>query len=280
LQLLLTALAIADDLLAIGLIAIFYTRTLDPVFLTAAGLVLLGLLGMNRLGVRSPLAYAIAGFALWLAVLYSGVHATIAGVLLAVAVPATTRLDEKGFLRRARTLVTRFARSRHQQVMKSAEQQAALQDLETAVDHVQPPLHRMEHAIQPWVGFIVMPLFALANTGVDLRGVAPAEFANPVTLGIMAGLVCGKPLGILLGSWLATRARGVRLPPQTGWRHLCGIAWLGGIGFTMSLFIAQLAFGQEQLQYAKVGILAGSLLAGGIGTALLAKAKHSTPPRI
>lgn len=271
LQLFLAALAIADDLLAVLVIAAFYTKSLDPFALGVAAAILAGLFGMNRLGVRSPLAYGAAGVALWLAILYSGVHATIAGVLLAAAVPATTRLDEEGFLQRARALTRTFARSRRHHILKSEEQQEALQALETAVDHVQPPLHQMEHALQPWVGFVVMPLFALANAGVDLHGDALAG-AHPVALGVVLGLVAGKPVGILLGSWLAVHAGSARLPSGTNWRQLHGIAWLGGVGFTMALFVAHLAFQGPRLQFAKVGVLTGSLVAGTVGTWLLSAA--------
>ncbi len=278
LQLFLTALAIADDILAVLVIALFYTTAIDPAALGAAVVLLLGLFGLNWLGVRSPLLYGVSGVALWLAVLYSGLHATIAGVLLAAAVPASTRLDEEGFLRRSRTLLYRFSRSRSRtdrMQQKTEEQQAALQALETAVDHVQPPLHQMEHALQPWVGFVVLPLFALANAGVKISGNLVADLMQPVTLGVALGLVAGKPLGILLASWLAIRAGCAELPRGTSWRQMRALACLGGIGFTMSLFVAHLAFGGVRREDAQIGILAGSLLAGLLGTWLLGRTRRS-----
>lgn len=278
LQLFLSALAIADDILAVAVIAVFYTAAIDPLALGAAAALWLGLFGLNRLGVRAPLVYAIVGVALWLALLYSGVHATIAGILLAAAVPASTRLDEEGFLERAHTLLHRFARSRSRTARlktKVEEQRAALQALETAVDQVQPPLHQIEHALQPWVGFAVLPLFALANAGVDLRGGYLAQSLNPVTLGVVLGLVAGKPLGILLGCWAMIRTGCAELPAGTDWRQMGGLACLGGIGFTMSLFVAHLAFGGMRREDAQIGILAGSLLAGLLGAWLLGRIHNS-----
>ena len=277
LQLFLTALAIADDILAVLVIALFYTAAIDPAALGAAAMLLLGLFGLNWLGVRSPVVYGAGGIALWLAVLYSGLHATIAGVLLAAAVPASTRLDEESFLRRSRALLYRFSHSRSRAdrlQRKTEEQQAALQALETAVDHVQPPLHQMEHALQPWVGFVVLPLFALANAGVRVHGHPVADLLQPVTLGVVLGLVAGKPLGILLASWLATRAGCAELPRGTSWRQMRALACLGGIGFTMSLFVAHLAFGGIRREDAQAGILAGSLIAGLLGTWLLGRTRR------
>ena len=271
----LTALAIADDLAAVLAIAIFYTKEISFSALAVAGLCLVLLIVINLLGVRHPLAYATLGIALWISVLLSGVHATVAGILLALTIPSRTPLNPKQFLERSTGILDTFERASQSKrsVINDEEQQSAIKALEEACEEVQPPLHRFEHALQPWVTYLIMPLFALANAGLVLEGNLRAQLADPVTLGVGLGLLLGKPLGITAASWLAVRAKVASLPAGVGWRHIHGAAWLAGIGFTMALFLGNLAFDSaELLSLAKLGILGASLLAGCIGLLLLRKA--------
>lgn len=275
LRVFLAALAIADDLGAVLMIALFYTSGLDWAALGGAGVVLAVLIGLNRAGARRPATYAGLGVVLWLFVLASGVHATVAGVLLALTVPARTRLDADEFLARADASLTEFraAADPGGTVLTNRGQQEALQVLASAGDAAQAPLQTMEHALHGVVAFVVMPVFALANAGVPLGAGAGAALRSPIALGIVLGLVLGKPLGILLASYATVRAGAADLPAGVRWRHVYGAGWLGGIGFTMSLFIAGLAFAAPAaLDVAKLGILAASVAAGAAGYALLRSA--------
>jgi NhaA family Na+:H+ antiporter len=271
LKVFLTALAIADDIAAVLVIAVFYTSDIAFGALALSGVCLLAALAANRLGIRHPLPYAVIGAVLWIAVLQSGVHATIAGVLLAFTIPCRTAVNQREFLRHSRALLDHFERAAETEpldILADAEQQTAVEALEDACEKVQPPLHRLEQGLHPWVTFVVMPLFALANAGLPLSGGLTA--AQHVTLGVALGLAIGKPIGITLAAWLAVRLGAAALPERVSWRHIHGAGWLGGIGFTMSLFMADLAFaGETQLTYAKLGILIASLCAGLIGYAIL-----------
>jgi NhaA family Na+:H+ antiporter len=274
LRIFLTALAIADDLLAIGVIALFYTSDLSLQALGAAGLVLVALLVANRLGARRPVVYGALGVALWLAVYASGVHATVAGVLLAFTIPARTRLDPDAFVRDARALVDDFeARTIGGEDGGIEEHHAAMWELEDVTEKAQAPMLRIEHTLQAWVAFLIVPLFALANAGVAVRGDLGRMLQEPLTLGVLVGLVVGKQIGIALAAYAVVRLGFASLPHGVGWRHVYGVAWLGGIGFTMSLFIAGLAYGTgPELDLAKVGILAASIVAGTGGYLILRRA--------
>jgi NhaA family Na+:H+ antiporter len=270
----LTALAIVDDIAAVLVIALFYTANIGWSAVAVALGCLVVLAAMNLLGVRWPLAYAAAGLVLWVAVLKSGVHATVAGVTLAFFIPARTRLDPTLFVTRGRELLDHFERSSRPgaSILANEEQQAALHAIEESSEDVQAPLHRLEHNLHPWVTFLIMPVFALANAGVALRGDASPDVASPVTLGVIVGLLLGKPVGIFLASWLAVRSGLAELPQRVTWQGIHGAAWLGGIGFTMSLFIGGLAFADPALlANAKIGILIASTLAGITGYALLSR---------
>lgn len=232
----------------------------------------------NRLGVRHPLCYAFLGLVLWAAVLKSGVHPTIAGVVLAMTIPSRTELDPSQFLLHSRAVLDHFEQTAHGEakVIEHEELQAAVEALEDSCEKVQPPLHRLEHALHPWVTFFVMPLFALANAGVAFDGTFIANFTHPVTIGVVLGLVIGKPVGITLASWLAVRLRLATLPDGVTWGHIHGAGWLAGIGFTMSLFVAGLAFGDEALlKLAKLGILVASSLAALVGSSLLLRRRRA-----
>jgi NhaA family Na+:H+ antiporter len=277
LRVFLAALAIADDLGAVLVIALFYTNALNWTALVGALAVLVILLGLNRMGIHRPVVYLALGVVLWFLMLRSGVHATIAGVLLALVVPARTRIGEDEFLRQAHESLAAFhaADAPGTTVLSSREHQEALHELERATEAVQAPLQRLEHALHGLVAFFVMPLFALANAGVPLTGVGTA-LRSSLVVGVVLGLFVGKPVGITLASYLAVRSGAAELPDGVSWRHIHGAAWLGGIGFTMSLFIAGLAFQQASvLDRAKVGILAASIGAGCIGYFLLLRSPTS-----
>jgi Na+:H+ antiporter, NhaA family len=238
LRVFLTALAIADDLGAVAIIAIFYTQDLVWLALAVAGVLLVALTAINRAGVRRAAPYVLLGLALWVAVLESGVHATVAGVLLAFVIPASTRP------------VTEHVNT----------------------SSVRPLLDRLEYTLQPWVAFAIMPIFALANAGVRLSGDLRTSLFDPITLGIILGLVIGKQVGVAASSWALVRLGLASLPSRATWRQLYGVALLCGIGFTMSLFIATLALGDaDGLAAAKIGVLAGSLLSGVAGYLVLAR---------
>jgi NhaA family Na+:H+ antiporter len=272
LKVFLTALAIVDDIVAVTVIALFYTSDISWAALAVGAAFLLALVGANLAGVGKPLVYGLLGIGLWLAFLKSGVHATIAGVLLAMTVPASSFIDTGEFLNRSRGLLDHFeqAGEKGENVLSNEERQAVLHALNDATEKLEPPLQEMEHALHPWVVFLIMPLFALVNAGVPLgEGLADA-LTSPVALGIVAGLLLGKQLGVTLLAWLAVRTGVSELPEGISWRHVYGAGWLAGIGFTMSLFISDLAFASGSLlETAKLGILAASLIAGLVGWMVL-----------
>jgi NhaA family Na+:H+ antiporter len=268
----LTALAIVDDIVAVLVIALFYTSEISWGALGIGGIFLVALIVANLIGVGRTLVYALLGIGLWLCFLLSGVHATIAGVLLALTVPAISFINPGAFLERSRYVLDRFekAGAKGENVLSNEERQAALHALNHAAYKLEPPLHELEHTLHPWVVFAIMPLFALANAGVQLGGGIADALTNPVALGIVAGLVVGKQLGITLFAWLAVKSGVSELPEGIRWRHVYGAGWLAGIGFTMSLFISDLAFSDGWLvDAAKLGILVASLIAGVVGWVIL-----------
>jgi NhaA family Na+:H+ antiporter len=274
LKVFLTALAIVDDMGAVLVIAIFYTSTIHTAALTVAGLATAVLIALNRSGVRNLGPYLFMGLVLWAALLASGIHATIAGVILALCIPSRTKIDAAEFAASARKLLDDFERSETGDllVMTSKGQQEAIYRLDVASSSVVAPLLRLEHSLHGLVSFLIMPLFAFANAGVAIEG-AGAMLANPVTLGVAAGLLVGKPVGVMLFSWVAIRTGLAHLPGGVSWAQLHGASWLAGIGFTMSLFVGSLAFGEGELQNAaKLGILAASAVAGVTGWWLVKRA--------
>ena len=265
----LAALAIVDDMGAVLVIAIFYSHALAWSALTGAALMLAVLIGFNAMGVRRLWPYLLAGIALWYFVHESGVHATVAGVALAFTIPTHTRINAVEFSRKARDLLDRFDRTESGDflVLTSKGQQEALFALEHESDAVTAPILRLERALHNFTAFVVMPLFAFANAGVRIGG--PLQHAE-VTVGVLLGLVIGKPLGITAAAFGAVKSGIAQLPRGFGWGYLLGCACLAGIGFTMSLFIAMLAFDEAgPVNAAKSGILAGSLLAGIAGAIVL-----------
>ncbi len=279
LRVFLTALAIADDIGAILVIALFYTAEVSLIWLGVVAALFVVLVILGRLGVDSRWPYAIVGIALWAAMLASGVHATIAGVLVALTIPASARLDPLEFTRRTREslegIETAAVPGEH--TLVDAARADTCVGIRKDALHTMAPLQRMESALHPWTTFVILPLFALGNAGVRLVGVNVGELlASQVSLGIMCGLVVGKPVGIFAMTWLAVRLRVADLPEGTSWLHILGAGVLGGIGFTMSLFVANLAFaGGAQTAAAKAAILIASVAAGCIGYALL---RFMVPP--
>jgi NhaA family Na+:H+ antiporter len=277
LKVFLAALAIVDDMGSVGVIALFYSGSLDLQALAWLASTLAGLVVLNRLRVRHLGPYLVLGLVLWGAVHASGLHATLAGVLLAFTIPVRTRIDAAEFSARSRDLIDEFDRAEtgDLQVLTSKGQQEAIHALESASEAVQAPLLRLEQALHGLVSFGVMPLFALANAGVALDG-ATAPWESRVGLGVVLGLLVGKPLGIFLFAWIAVRLGFAGLPRGSTWREVHAVAWLGGIGFTMALFIAELGFaGTARIDEAKVAILMGSIVAGVVGWGLLWRARGS-----
>ena len=259
LKVFLTALAIVDDLGAVLVIALFYTEDLATSKLVAALAVwalalLYGLVGGRRIGI-----FALFGVVLWYLMLKSGVHATVAGVLLAFTIPMRRELDPSTIRDR---LASMFRSSDFER------QEVDVERVEDLVEKAHSPLHDLEHSLQPWVAFAIMPIFALFNAGFTLSD--DASLAAPVALGAFLGLLLGKPLGVALFAWLAVKSGAAALPRRVGWGALWGTGLLAGIGFTMSLFIATLGFGGGgALDQAKLGVLSASVVAAVGGLAVL-----------
>ena len=267
------SLAIADDIGAVMVIAIYYTSNISITALIGIVVVLV-LLGIaNKLGVKSLYIYSYLGLLLWLAVLQSGIHASIAGVLLAFTIPAKTRINTKGFSRNTRDLLDKFERAGEhgENVLTNETRQADVMAIEQCCDRILSPLQRFEHWLHPWSSFVIMPLFALANAGVTLKGMdLGAALASPVSIGIIAGLFLGKQFGIFAFAWLAVKIKVASLPEGVNWSKIYGAGILAGIGFTMSLFIAGLAFTDDSiLNLSKIGILTASLIAVIVGYVFL-----------
>ncbi|MGC9334552.1 MAG: Na+/H+ antiporter NhaA, partial [Anaerolineae bacterium] len=263
-----TALAIADDLGAVLVIAIFYCGEIAWTALGVAAVVLVALVVLNRGHVRHPLPYALLGVGLWLAFLQSGIHPTIAGVLLAMTIPARSAGPREAYVAQCTAALGGLGSDNGGHGLSSPE--AAAQTLETIAERIQSPLRRLERLLNPWNAYLIVPIFALANAGVTFSGDLLQDLVQPISLGIILGLLLGKSLGITFFSMLAVKLGIADLPQGVGWGQLFATSWLAGIGFTMSLFIASAAFGQpELLALAKMDILIGSALAAAIGFALI-----------
>jgi NhaA family Na+:H+ antiporter len=263
------ALAIVDDIGAILVVAIFYTEGLSLEALGVALLLLGVIVAMNRAGVGGLNAYLLVGGLFWVAMLKSGIHATIAGVVLGALTPASPYFSKRTFAESMGTLMARFRGAIAEGDEESAE--IVLGQVEELTQGTEAPLERLERLLHPLTSYAVLPLFALANAGLDLSGgVFRDSASSSITLGIILGLVVGNPLGIVGLSWLAVRLGIASLPTDMRWTHVVGIGLLGGMGFTVSLFITGLAFEDAQLiSEAKVGILAASVIAGLAGYTFL-----------
>ncbi len=273
LKIFLASLAIADDLGAVIAIALFYTSEISYLSLGVGAGVFAFVALLNRLGVRNPLVYGIFGVGgVWSAFLFSGVHPTVAGVLMAMLIPANIRLDPGKFVSRSRAMIDRFdqAGPHEHHVLANRTRHDALLDLDMVTDYSLTPLQRLETALHPWVSVVILPIFALANAGVVLDLDAVSNIGHPMTLGIVLGLVVGKQVGVTLFTWIAVRLGLAQLPSNVRWIHVYGVSCLAGIGFTMSLFIGGLAF-QEPARVAmmKIGIFGASVIASVLGLVVL-----------
>lgn len=276
LKVFLTALAIVDDLGAVLVIAGFYTQELHLHYLYLALGVWAALLALNWLGVRSLVLYLPLGLVLWYFMLESGVHATLAGVMLAVAIPSRTRHSRAVLLD---LIDTRLRLITHEVHGRDADPRTISEELEELANEVSSPAQKLEERLHSLVAFGIVPLFAFANTSLMIDGAVFRELASPLGLGIGAGLALGKPLGIVALSWVVVRLGWAALPPGVSWRQLWGAGILGGIGFTMSLFVTLLALGEHSAgeAVAKLAILLTSLLAGTLGYWLLHGAADEAP---
>lgn len=271
LKIFLTAFAVVDDIGGILVIAFGYTSHLDAAYLLGALGVLLLLAVANRMRVMSRTFYCWAGIVVWYLFLQSGVHATIAGVLVAFTIPSIPCLNVKKYIARIRENVAEFPHFDKSSILLTPNQIDILKSIESASDRVISPLQFMEDRMHGMVNYLIMPLFAFANAGITLSG-AEGAVAGPVTYAIVIGLVLGKFVGIYLFTWLAVRSRVTALPQGMNWQNVAGVSLLGGIGFTVSLFIANLSFGETDevlLNQAKLGVLVGTVLAGVLGYVVL-----------
>lgn len=272
LKIFLVALAIVDDIGAVMVIALFYSSELNTMNLVLAGGAMAILLLGNYIGIRKTAFYAIVGaLGLWLAILFSGIHSTVAGILLAFTIPARTAVSEENFALKLGELMPKFMRHRHEHPRMITTQQATvLEKIQRAVDKAHTPLHRLEHSLHPMVYYFIVPIFAFANSGIDLEGETLKSALSPLSVGIMLGLVVGKPLGVFGMVFLLRLFRIAPLPEGISMGHILGAGMLAGVGFTMSLFISELAFRDaELLIQAKLGILLASLISGAAGLSYL-----------
>ena len=279
----LTTLAIVDDLGSVVIIALFYTTEISFASLAIGFVVLTVMFAGNRLGVKSVCFYGVLGIGgVWLAFLTSGVHATISAVLAAMVIPADARIPEAAFLARIRKLTRQFENAAPNDVRTlEPEQVEILARVQADSSRAVPPLQRLEHGLHPLVAFVVMPIFALANAGISFVDLNfGAVFSNGVAIGVMAGLLVGKPVGIVFAVWITERLGfGRRLRGMT-WQRVWGLGFLAGIGFTMSMFITMLAFtSPENAIQSKLGIFAASIVGGIAGYIILRKSSHGRGKR-
>lgn len=281
LKVFLAALAVADDLGGIIVIALFYTSGINWIFFTLAVICILAMVIANWRKVRSKAFYLIVGLVLWYMMLNSGIHATIAGVIVAFCVPSTLKNGTGHYLERIRNNISKFPvidiDNQHNTVVLTHDQIHILKSIESAADKLISPLQDLEDNLQGLINWFVIPLFAFANAGVVLKGMAPGELFSGVSLAVMLGLIVGKFVGVFSFSWISVKLKLVSLPQGADWKSFASVCVLCGIGFTVSMFIADLSFsplGQDGVQYlnqAKFGILSGSLIAALLGAFLLGR---------
>jgi len=272
LKVFLTALAIADDIGAVLVIAFFYTASLKFGALALAGAFMLLIAGARAVGIRRSGIYLVLAIGVWLSVLTSGIHATVAGILVSMLVPVRAKIEPEKFMERARGRLAELESTTltRDSMVRDHSQLHALDDIHEVSGDMIPPGLALEHRLHPVQSFLILPLFALFNAGVYLGGDALGQTTDPIALGIIFGLVLGKQIGVLGFSWISIKSGLADLPDGVSWRQIWGASCLAGVGFTMSLFIAELAFDDPiQLGKAKLGILEASLVAGAIGYGVL-----------
>lgn len=267
----LSALAVADDLGAVLVIAFFYSSGIAFVPLLVGGFFLLLLWAGNMLGIRHTAFYLVLGLGVWLGFLFSGVHATIAGVLVAFMIPARTKVNERDFVLSLRKHSSEFEQAVPKNgSLMTTEQHHNIESIKQLCLDAQTPLQKIENGLHPWVAFVIMPLFALANAGVLINSRFFSALVQPVGAGIMTGLIAGKFIGVFFFTWVMVRLRLAALPQGANWKHITGVALLAGVGFTMSLFITELAFDAPAMaDEAKAGILVASTISGVAGLCML-----------
>jgi len=272
-----TAMAIADDLGAILVIAVFYSADISFIALGVAAVFLFALIILNRARVYSPLPYAVLGVGLWLAFLESGIHPTIAGVLLAATIPSRSPPNLRSMLAQVISLLQSFDLPVSWREHADSRRQAAISTLENIGDRMQSPAQRLEEGLTPWTTYLILPLFALANAGVAINADSVSTLTSRMSLGIILGLVVGKPLGIGLIGYISYRLGWATLPGGVSWPQFLSAGVLAGIGFTMSLFIANAAFSDPALEEAsKLAILVASVVAAAVGSVLLTLTSPNT----
>lgn len=281
LKIFLTTLAVVDDIGGIVIIAIFYSTNIEYGLLGIAAIILGVLLLGSRLHIKSKIFYIGLGGAVWFLFLNSGIHPTIAGVLVAFCVPATPVFPPLRYIRTIRSATSRFSLDDEESLCSRSilrnDQLDLLKEIESASDKVISPLQDLEDSLHPIVNNFIVPLFAFANAGIFLLDIAPVSIIEGVSLAVICGLVVGKCIGILFFSWITVKLGLAPIPHGTDWKMMTGISMLGGIGFTVSIFIANLSFGggdpvsMNLLNHAKLGIVVGSVLAGIIAVLILGK---------
>lgn len=286
LKIFLTTLAVVDDIGGIIVIAVFYSTQINIMLLVYAAALLIVLFLGSRAGIKSKIFYIFVGIAVWFLFLNSGIHPTIAGVLVAFCIPASPIYAPKKYIKQIRSAINNFRaeddETLNRKTVLNKQQLDWLKQVESASDKVISPLQDLEDTLHPFVNFIIIPLFAFANAGIFLLDMEPSSIFEGVSLAVILGLVIGKFLGIFIFSWVTIKTRLAPMPEHSNWKMLASVAMLGGIGFTVSLFIANLSFGSmgeagaDLLNHSKLGIVIGSVLSGIIGFILL----HRTLPKV
>jgi len=279
LKIFLTTLAVADDLGGILVIAICYTSEIAWQWMILAILAVVAMLIANHYNVKSKTYYLIAGAIMWYAMLNSGIHATISGVVAALCIPASIGKGTRYYIERIRNNIGEFpiveVTDKHQTVVFSNDEIQMLKSVESAADHLISPLQHLEDDLREFINYIILPLFAFANAGVYLGDVAFSDIFSGVSLAVILGLVAGKFLGVFTFSWVAIKAKIATMPSGVSWKSFASVCALCGIGFTVSMFIADLAYsplgadGRTMLDHAKLGILCGTIISAVLGALLL-----------
>lgn len=279
LKVFLTTLAVVDDIGGIIVIAAFYSSHIEISYLIFSAILFGVLLLGSALHIKSKFFYVVIGVVIWFLFLNSGIHPTIAGVLVALCIPAKPVLPPSRYIRKIKKAISNFRHEEDERMDKltilSKDEMDWLKQVESASDKVISPLQDLEDTLHPFVNYLIVPLFAFANAGIYLLDINPVEIVQGISLAIICGLVVGKFVGILFFSWLTVRLRLAPMPDQCNWKMMAAVSMLGGIGFTVSLFIANLTFdsgeasANQLLSQAKIGIVVGSFLAGILGLVLL-----------
>jgi len=272
LKLFLVALAVVDDLGAVLVVATVYTSEIHSQYFIVAGLIYAAIWLLNIKGIKSLWPYLILGIALWIYIHAIGIHATIAGVLLAFAIPISSKVDEATFIQTQKQSINEFEKHNDDIPILNHHQIDALENIAYGYDRVQNPLVKLEHLLHGFSAFFIMPLFAFSNAGVVIDFTLVSQHFM-VVLGVVLGLIVGKPIGIVGFTFIATKLKIIQKPDSLKWKEIIAVGFLGGIGFTMSIFITHLAFLDEtMIDAVKLGVFVASFIAAFIGVALIKQA--------